>query len=471
MLRNRLLILAGGCLLAASAARADGVGYIDCSAHPEETQVFAKPRQTHETVASIPCGERFTIVLYGFIFSRIQTKDGQVGYVYSNLIAMDRSGAPVQSSARPATTSNPPATASTLAAPSTPAQPRVTTPAPTQAQAPAATSNPPVTTARVAEPNAASATQAAAKAETTSDRSASKQTPAAASKLPDAAAVAAQVYSTAPPETPAAAATPPASTSEATSAAKTSETPTSSASAPAEATKAQAAAAQVAEAKPAKSGANVSEAPAATAQPEASAAAQPAAAEPPARPIRPVEAKESWEKPNKGYRTVGFRRIPLIELFGGYGFARFDGGGGTITNLNGVLGSFGWNIKPWLQLVADTSYNVVTISGTKNVLYGNHWGPRIFSRTRNKWGLTPFVEGLVGGSRLDVTVTGASGYTTSQNVISYKVGGGVDMKSFRHWEVRVVDFDYYRTSFGTGLHQNNYSVSTGIVLRLFGGSE
>jgi hypothetical protein len=31
------------------------------------------------------------------------------------------------------------------------------------------------------------------------------------------------------------------------------------------------------------------------------------------------------------------------------------------------------------------------------------------------------------------------------------------------------DADYYRTSFGTNAHQNNYWVSTGIVIRLFGG--
>ena len=97
MLRNRLLILLGGCFLTASAAWADDVGYVDCSNHPEETQVFAKARKTPEVVASLPCGERFTIVLYGFIFSRIQTRDGRVGYVYSNLISGDRrSGASVQ---------------------------------------------------------------------------------------------------------------------------------------------------------------------------------------------------------------------------------------------------------------------------------------------------------------------------------------------------------------------------------------
>src|SRR5438445_9177764 len=58
------------------------------------------------------------------------------------------------------------------------------------------------------------------------------------------------------------------------------------------------------------------------------------------------------------------------------------------------MGSFGWNIKPWLQIVADTSYNTVTISGTKNILYGNHFGARYFHRGRNRWGLTPFAEAL-----------------------------------------------------------------------------
>jgi hypothetical protein len=130
------------------------------------------------------------------------------------------------------------------------------------------------------------------------------------------------------------------------------------------------------------------------------------------------------------------------------------------------MGSFGWNVKPWLQIVADSSYNVVTISGTKNVLYGNHFGPRYFHRSRNRWGLTPFVEGLVGGSRSDTTVSGA---TASDKCLSIKAGGGVDIHPSRHLDIRLFDVDYYRTSFGTNLHQNNYWASTGIVIRLFGG--
>src|SRR6266850_672582 len=96
MLRNRFLILLGGCLLASSAAWADEVGYVDCTNHPEEIQVFAKARRTPDVVASLPCGERFTILVYGFVFSRVQTRDGKVGYVYSNLIAVDRAATATQ---------------------------------------------------------------------------------------------------------------------------------------------------------------------------------------------------------------------------------------------------------------------------------------------------------------------------------------------------------------------------------------
>lgn len=160
----------------------------------------------------------------------------------------------------------------------------------------------------------------------------------------------------------------------------------------------------------------------------------------------------------------------MIELFGGYAFARLDGGGGSGTNVNGALGSIGWNAKPWLQIVADTSYNVVTVSGTKNILYGNHYGPRYFHRGHNRWGLTPFAEALIGGSRSDTSLVGVPGYNTSQNCISYKIGGGLDIHPYRRFDIRLFDIDYYRTAFGTNAHQNNYWATTGIVIRLFDGN-
>jgi hypothetical protein len=445
MLRNRLLILLGGCLLAASAAWADDVGYIDCGGHPEQTQVFAKARVTHEVVASLPCGERFTILQYGFIFSRIQTRDGKVGYVYSNVISVDRSGAsvpPPTSTRLPAAAPSVPATTGTVTqpSPSAAAQPQAASAQPAPTQAPATTSNPRSTAVTDVQANPATPTRT----QPMPAQPAPIQPPRNTASVPEAPVTPIQPTPTAPTQpqagpaqlAPAEATAPAASIPELTAAAQPAATPAT--------------------------------------QPDATPAAQPEstpAAEAAAPAIQPANATESWEKPNEGIRTTGLRRMPLVELFGGYGFTRLDGGGGTWSNLNGVVGSLGWNVKPWLQLVADTSYDFVTVSGTKTVLYGNHYGPRLFGRMRNRWGITPFVEGLVGGSRADVTVSGTGGYSTSYSSISYKVGGGLDLKPSRHFEIRLIDIDYYRTSFGTNVHQNNYWASAGIVIRLFGGSE
>lgn len=426
MLRNRCLILLSVCFLAASAAWADDIGYIDCSSHSDGTQVFGKPRRTPDVVASLPCGERFTILVYGFVFSRIQTGDGKVGYIYSNLIAIDRAATTAQQAGTvqmAAAKTMVPSTRTTVAkpAPTPPEQPQRAPAQPAPAQPAIATSPAPVSPA------------------TTS--------PAAAPSVPETPAPVAQPNPpvAAQPQ-PAPAPIAPAQPSVPVSPAPMSPAPASPAAAP-----------------------SVPETNSAVAQPDPPAAAaqpQPEPAQPAAPAIRPVESRATWERPNPG----GVHRAPRMELFGGYAFARLVGSGGTSSNLNGALGSFGWNFKPWLQIVADSSYSVVTVTGTKNVLYGNHFGARYFHRGRNRWGLTPFLEGLVGGSRADTTVSGAGGYTTSTNCLSYKVGGGLDIRPARHWEIRLFDIDYYRTSFGANLHQNNYWASTGIVLRLFGGS-
>jgi len=394
MLRNRFLILLGGCLLASSAAWADEVGYVDCTNHPEEIQVFAKARRTPDLVASLPCGERFTILVYGFVFSRVQTRDGKVGYIYSNLIAVDRAATAAQQAGSTQLAS------AKVKIPSVSAVTPPNQPAPAQSQPTA------VQTAPAAAP---------------------------ASAAPETAAIVVQPAPPAPVE----------------------PVPTPAQPSPA-----------VAPASPDRAP-NGPETAASIVQPTRNTSSQPEASrvEPAAPAIRPADTRTSWEKPRPG----GVRRAPLLELFGGYAFARLDGGGGTGTNVNGAMGSFGWNIKPWLQIVADTSYNTVTISGTKNILYGNHFGARYFHRGRNRWGLTPFAEALVGGSRADTKVSGSSTYNTSQNCLSYKVGGGLDIHPFRHIDIRLFDADYYRTSFGTNAHQNNYWISTGIVIRLFGG--
>jgi hypothetical protein len=431
MLPNRFLILLGASFLAASAAWADEVGYVDCSNHSEETQVFGKPRKTPDVVAALACGERFTILVYGFYFSRIQTKDGQIGYIYSSLIAVDR-GATAVSQTPPMQLA-----AEKTKIPSTRAlDAKLSSVAPPEPQ-PATAQPAPVPAPEIPSP----ALPPSASVSSASPRS-----------VPEASATAAQPDPPAPVE-PAVAQPQPAPAQPVPTPSPEIASPTAIAPVtPAPAAQPESAA-TVAEPDPPTP---------APAQPQP-APPQPAPAQPAPPAIRPADTHETWEKPLPSVRTS-----PLIELYGGFAFARFVSGGSS-TNFNGALGSFGWNLKPWLQIVGDTSYSVVTVSGTKNVLYGNHYGPRYYYRSQNRWNVTPFAEAFVGGSRSDTTVGGSGGYTTSQNAISFKVGGGIDFRPSRRWEIRLFDVDYYRTSFGTNAHQNNYWISTGIVLRLFGG--
>lgn len=465
---NRLLVLFGGCLLAASAAMADDLGSVDCASHPDATPVYAKARKSQDIVANVPCGEKFKVILFGFIFSEIQTSDGKVGFVFSNVVTVDRAGGTLQS--RAASTSTPPLTSAseTTKIPadpkpySAPAQPKrapasaadiadkmggsasvvsqpAATPAPVQDSATSTTANPVPASAPVT-PAPAQAATPSAPVQSIAPQPA--QAAAPSTSLPDSSTV---LKATSSPNADAAPAAAPAPQSPAAPAQVSPDAAPVSVNPPATDTS-----------SPTPAGAPIDAAPAPTAQPAPEA-------EPPVVESAKKHKTESWEKPNASARS-----LPLIELYGGFAFARTAGGGGTYNNMLGGVGSFGWNFKPWLQIAGDSSYNTLTISGTKNVLYGNHYGARYFFRLRNPFHITPFAEGLVGGSRVDAT---AAGTTISQNCLSYKIGGGLDFRSphIHLFELRLIDFDYYRTAFGTNLYQNNYWISTGVVLRLFGG--
>ena len=412
MLRIRLLILLSACCVISSAGWADNLGYVDCSGHPEDTPVFSKPRQS-SSVAVIPCGERFTVLLNGFIFSRVETKAGKIGYVYTNVVSLVADGDAPSLSGNPQV-----ASASTTPAPADPARPAAANAA-TVAPAPAhpgplSLIPPPAANTSDAPANLASVdSSGAAPSRTGNSQVATASATPTPVDAPRPAIVSGAV--TAPdPEQPG---------------------PLSLAPPPA---------------------ASRSDAPAPALEPtpaytEASQL-QPETAQPEPRPVRDASAQSSWERP-----LPSARQSSRLELYSGYSYVS--------NNLNGVMGSFGYNVKPWLQIAGDSSYDIVTMSGVKNVLYSNHYGGRFYYRHRG-WGFTPFVEGLVGGSRLD---TSGGGVKTSTNCLSYKAGGGIDIRVSGHWEIRVVNVDYYHTGFGTNAAQNsNYSASAGVVLRLFG---
>jgi hypothetical protein len=461
MLRNRLLIGLGACLLVASGAWSDEVGFVDCSKNAEATQVFGKPRRSQDVVASLPCGERFTILVYGFYFSRIQTKEGQVGYIYSSLIAQDREVTSLQPAATKQQT-GPQSGAQTPSLQATSEKTKIPRATPFDAQPKAAaTAQPQSALPAVPEPAAAlqaGSTQSPAAEGAASTAPAAPVPQVGSSAVAEVQPAPAQLTASQPASAEPAAAPAPVFTAPPTAAptqnADTPETPAAATQpSPNAAAEAQPEAALPVPAQPA---------------PAPAAPAQPTPAQPAAPAIRPVEMKDSWEKPRPSVRAA-----PLLELYGGFAFARM-GGTGFGSNSIGGLGSVGWNARSWLQILADTSYNFETVNGAKNVLYGNHYGPRFFYRTRNRWGITPFAEALVGGSDLKTTVSGSGGYTSSTgSALSYKAGGGVDIHPAHshRWEIRLIDVDYYKTSFGTNTRQTNYWISTGVVLRLFGGAD
>jgi len=451
MLRLRLLLLLAGCLVLASAALADDIGYVDCSSHPDGSQIYGKARQSTDVVGSVPCGERFIVLLYGFIFSRIQTADNKVGYVLSSMISIDHSVAVLQRTQRPA------AAVTASAAPVTPAPAPVSQPATAasvQVQSPPAQTAqaPAEITLQSAPASAGNAAAAALPAPAQVNSQPAASTTAPASTLPQSAAMVTQASST-PVTDPQSAAVQPASAPATSASTPPSDAAPRTPEPPAPVTQPTPPAAAQPDPAPAQP---------APAQPSA---AQPPASQPPdpqpVEPIRDTSARASWEQP----RPAG-RNNNLLDLYGGFAFARYNAtSSASATNLVGGLGAFGYNFKSWLQITGDSSFNYYNSNGYKYVLYGNHYGVRYFYRRHHFFGITPFAEGLVGGSRLDTTYSGTK---TSTNCISYKVGGGLDVHPTRHLEIRLLDADYYRTSFGTNTTQTSYWVTAGIVLRLFG---
>jgi hypothetical protein len=91
----RAVLVSALAFLSTAVVRADDIGFIDCYAHSDTVQVQATRAKTSKVLAPLPCGERFTILLGGEFYSRIQTKGGVVGYVQTYLISHDDSATAV----------------------------------------------------------------------------------------------------------------------------------------------------------------------------------------------------------------------------------------------------------------------------------------------------------------------------------------------------------------------------------------
>jgi len=137
----------------------------------------------------------------------------------------------------------------------------------------------------------------------------------------------------------------------------------------------------------------------------------------------------------------------------GYSYFRLGGSAGL--NQNGISGSVAYNPNRWLGLVADVGGYHDSPSGVSVNTYTYLFGPRF--TLRNPTHISPFVQGLVGGSHISVGSGGGS-----SNQFAYSLGGGVDFGLLPHLSVRP-QADYVGLDTPGG-HTNCARISASLVV-------
>jgi len=180
-----------------------------------------------------------------------------------------------------------------------------------------------------------------------------------------------------------------------------------------------------------------------------------------------------------------------FEVGTGWNYLHVDtGGSGTSVSENSTSGLFvdgTFYARKWVGLTADFEYNqknfpagtLHAANGVDSNLLSLVFGPRLKAHYGR---VEPFAHGLFGFSRVSVKPATTGAVNTSDTAFAMKFGGGVDVAVVRHFAVRLGEFNYYMTRFGTtdcfpsvngaipcGLNgkgtQNNFTFSTGIVIR------
>jgi len=105
-----------------------------------------------------------------------------------------------------------------------------------------------------------------------------------------------------------------------------------------------------------------------------------------------------------------------VDVSGSYSYFRLGNSNGI--NQNGVSGSIAFNPNRWFGIAGDFGAYHASPGGVSLNTYTYLFGPRL--TFRNPTRINPFVQGLVGGSRL-------SGGGLSSNQLAFSVGGGVDI--------------------------------------------
>ncbi len=171
---------------------------------------------------------------------------------------------------------------------------------------------------------------------------------------------------------------------------------------------------------------------------------------------------------------------PKAEVFAGYSYLHLDCGSNcTVSSFPAGFNFDGtYYFARLLGVTADFDYHKKTVSAgfegspvSADVrTYGLHFGPRVKVRMGK---IEPFGHALFGFTDANLSALGVS---LSDKAFSMKLGGGLDVGATRHFAIRLGEFNYYMTKFpaaGTATfpsingqdHQNNFTISAGIVIR------
>jgi peptidoglycan-associated lipoprotein len=143
-------------------------------------------------------------------------------------------------------------------------------------------------------------------------------------------------------------------------------------------------------------------------------------------------------------------------------------------SMNGGNGSAAWRLSSRFALSGEigvTRATNVTPDGDDLTLTNFLFGPRFYILSGTSQpehfhhGLAPFAQVLAGGVHASGTLSGNS--SGSSNGFAFAAGGGLDESLSRHIALRLFQPEYLYTHIpnGSNNHQNNFSISSGLVIR------
>lgn len=180
-----------------------------------------------------------------------------------------------------------------------------------------------------------------------------------------------------------------------------------------------------------------------------------------------AKEKEELEKKLKEAEEKCPKLPKIFNWFIGYSYLRAPDE--TVKNLNGFDSSFFYNVKPWLAIGGEftgafgsSQIEPTTDASLHRFLY--LFGPQFNFYPNDK--VKVFVHPLVGGVHdSTTTIFGTTTTDAAASAFAMAFGGGVDVNLNKRLAVRPIQVDYLPTHFG-GTWQNNYRISTGLVIRL-----